>query len=133
MWGISFPSVSSVQFGEEARGWGVAEETDMRLSLEITIDRHDLCARVYVYMCVHVDIMHVSNFFCIYTHTLLHTQVQTHRHTCINVYISPVNLCMNVRIYVHMYVYTFVCFYVSTYLCMACVCVCVCVRARAQA
>jgi hypothetical protein len=57
--------VSSVQFGEQARGWGVAEETDMRLSLEITIDRHDFCARVYVYMCVHVDIVHASKFFCI--------------------------------------------------------------------
>lgn len=32
-------SVSSVLFGEEAREWGVAEELDMRLTLEITIDR----------------------------------------------------------------------------------------------
>jgi len=40
-------SVSSVLFGEEGREWGVAEELDMRLTLEITIDRQDMYSNIH--------------------------------------------------------------------------------------
>ena len=130
MWGISFRSVSSVQFGEEARGWGVAEETDMRLSLEITIDRHDLCACLYVYMCVRVDIMHVSKFFCIYIHTLslTHTSTNTHTHLYKCIYIA----CQFVyeRAYICSYVRIHVCMFLCKHVFMYGMCVCVCARAR---
>ncbi len=89
---ISFSSVSSVQFGEEARGWGVAEETDVRLSLEITIDRHYLCARIYCHVFVHVDITNA------HTHTRTHT---VYMFVCfyVSTYVCMACVCMCVCAY----------------------------------